>query len=348
MTQKKSKIFIRADGSKTIGMGHLYRQITLALYLKSRYEISFIIRGNNAVRSLLKKYPFKVYEIPSGLSKALEMQVVIKLLKIHTPDVVLVDMVRLVADKSYMTIMRSGGSKTLAFTDAPTKQIIEADCVISSDLSQKEDYYRAIHKTKYFLGLDYTLVDERYSKLKIRKTSNADIKTLLICMGGADNHNLTYKVLKAIDINPHDFRCDVILNSSFFDPDQVKQFIGALKREVRVYYDVDGVYAFLKRADLAITSGGLIHLERLCAGVPGIAINQILRQEHLSRDLAERNGTLNLGLYHSVSAGNINKALNALIENKDLRKRIRSNGLKIMDGRGLSRVAEIISMMITG
>ncbi len=344
----RSKIFIRVDGNKTMGMGHVYRQITLAKHLKMKLgaEIIFIVRNNKSVVDLLSRNAFKVYPILLTTSMNREKKSVREILLKEKPDGVIVDLIRSDNNKLYMRNMRAAGSWLLAFTDDPKKRIIDADVVISSDPAQKPKEYEAFRQTQYHFGLDYVLLDERYAEIRPKKYLKSGQTKVLVCMGGADHHNLTFKVLKAVDQNKHQFECEVILNSSFFNPKDVERFISSLRHNVRIYYDVDGLYPYLCRADLAITSGGLVHLERICAGVPGIVVNQILRQAHLSRIIAERQGTLDLGMYRSVRSRDINNALNNLIENKDLRERIRTNGLKIVDGNGLSRVADIISEML--
>lgn len=185
------------------------------------------------------------------------------------------------------------------------------------------------------------ILPEAYIESERKLSANESVKKVMICMGGSDHNNLTFQVLKAIDKSHHDFECGIIVSSSFFSK-IIKEFqVKEISHKVNVFFDSDGLYSHYMDADLAITAGGYTHVERMCAGVPGIVINQLVHQASLSKLIMENGATLNLGYYKDLTESTILNSFNTLIKDVALRKCIADKGQRLVDGLGLKRVAQI-------
>ena len=115
-----------------------------------------------------------------------------------------------------------------------------------------------------------------------------------------------------------------------------------LNHKKYLFYDLESLIDPLKQADLAITSGGNTHFDRLCSGVPGIVVNQLLHQTETSQKVMDYDATLDLGYYKYVSEQNLLNQFDNLMLNKSSRKKMSEKGKSLVDGKGLYRVSEII------
>lgn len=346
MNTVPNKILIRVDGYKSIGMGHLYRMLTLSKYMRRQYgyEIVFVVRNNRAALDLIEKEQFRSHALKFTISRQEELEKLRHFIATEKPRVILVDLLKGCQDQSFMKKLKSAGNAcVVAFTDVHKKSVVESDIVINCSLYQKKGEYEHIQTTKYYLGYDYFILSPGYLTIQNNIRIRNQVKRVMICMGGADHHNLTLTILKAIDKSKHDFCCDLILSSAFFQKENVDDFVKKLSHKITVYYDIDGILDILLQADMAITAGGNTHVERMCTGVPGIVINQLRHQAAASKKTADFWATMDLGLYKDVNSESLLDAFNTLLENKNLRKRMSERGKMLVDGKGLMRVSNIIA-----
>src|SRR3989339_454384 len=107
MTTRK-KILIRVDGSKHIGMGHVYRMLTLANYLRNKNGFAFVFVVRNCVSSvrLIQDSGFPVTALPFGISLNREIQELADILRYHSPSMVIVDVLHFDRDVRFMGSLR--------------------------------------------------------------------------------------------------------------------------------------------------------------------------------------------------------------------------------------------------
>ena len=340
------KIIIRTDGNKRIGMGHIYQDLILAEDLKKRYncKISFLTKNNSGALNLIKKHSFKVYPLRYNISKKEEMKALSKIIKEEKPDAILFDLPKYDFIESYRRKLSLGKKiKIVLFTIDTKKREIDADVVFFVNcVNWESEYYKNTRGAKYYFGFNYLILSNDYSKLNIMYDSGRPVRKVFVCMGGSDQNGLSFKVLKYIDRSHHHFECDLVVDRTFFDKIVVDVFINKLNHKVNVHYNVSALSGLLIASDLAITSGGNIHIERICSGVPGLVINQNSHQAIYSKMIEEYGATVNLGYYKDVSADVILNSFNELFENRFARRRISDNGVKLIDGNGLQRISKII------
>jgi UDP-2,4-diacetamido-2,4,6-trideoxy-beta-L-altropyranose hydrolase len=331
----KHKILVRADGSKKIGMGHLYRNLRLARYLRKRYGIEVVFLTRNNAVELLKKEKFKVHTLGYAQSFAAEIKTIVKVVAKEKPDAVIVDILDGCFDRKYMAAFRSGENRVIVFNDTARRGAVGADVVFNTNLKPSEA------KNGEYYGYDYLILPEEYVS-RPRRNINAQAKNVLVCMGGSDHNNLTRRVLNAIDQSGLAFRCDAVVSSAYFNKKDMDALTKRLHHPLRVHYDVDGLLGILKRTDVAITAGGYTQVERMAAGVPGIVINQLRHQEMYTRPIGRMGGCIDLGFHRDISDEAICRSFERLMQDVNIRRTVACRGLEIVDGQGLKRVADII------
>ena len=347
----RHKIVVRVDGHKGIGMGHLYRMITLSNFMRKKgcFDFVFIVRNNQPACDLLQKHQFRIYPVKFNISQQDELEQISRIIKYENPKVIIVDLIKRCFDDVFMKSLKEvNNSSIIVFTDVHKRFEVDADLVFNVSLYQEYENYKAIVRPKYYLGFDYVILDPDYAHIKNGSNVKNNVKKVLVCMGGADHHNLTFDVLKAIDESKHDFCCDVIVSSAFFEKDKVDEFLKMVRHKTRVYYDLDGILERLLHADLAITAGGNTHIERMCAGVPGIVVSQLRHQAISVKKISELGATLDFGMHKNMNFRRLLEQFNELFQNRELRKQMVKNGRSLVDGNGLLRVSKIITEAITG
>ncbi|MFA5088670.1 MAG: UDP-2,4-diacetamido-2,4,6-trideoxy-beta-L-altropyranose hydrolase [Candidatus Omnitrophota bacterium] len=341
----KKKIVIRADGYKRLGMGHLYRNLTLARYLRKYYkkEIIFITRNNGIAKKILKDNSFKTYLLPFNMSRGAETKQLRNILARERPGLIIVDLLHDCLDPSYMKVMRyAAGVRVVAFIDTHQRRAVNADIVFNTSPYHEKEDYRELRDTAYYFSYDYLILPETYLGFRPKRTIKKEVSRIMVCMGGSDHNNLSLGVVKAIDKSPFDFTCDVVMSSGYFSRMEVNRSLQGARHQVNVHYDTDGLYELLSMADIAITAGGNTQAERMCAGVPGMVISQLRHQEQYSDAIAKLGAGLHLGFHKEVTAKDILAALNHLIRDRELRRRMALKGRELVDGKGLKRIADII------
>jgi len=339
------------DGHKGIGMGHLYRMLTLSNFMRKKGSLDFvfIVRNNRPACDLIKKHQFKIYPIKFNISQQDELEEISQIIEYEKPKVIIVDLIKRCFDDVFMkSIKEVNNSCIIVFTDVHNTFKVDADLVFNVSLCQKYKNYEEIVRPKYYLGFDYVILDPNYAYIKNGSNVKKNVETVLVCMGGADHHNLTFDVLKTIDESKHDFCCDVIVSSAFFKKDKVDEFLKMVRHKTRVHYDLDGILERLLHAELAITAGGNTHIERMCAGVPGIVVSQLRHQAVSVRKISELGATMDLGIYKDVNFERLLEIFNELFQNRALRKQMVEHGRSLVDGNGLMRVSKIITETIFG
>ena len=95
-------------------------------------------------------------------------------------------------------------------------------------------------------------------------------------------------------------------------------------------------------ADIGIVSGGYTCYESAATGLPVIILSQNELEHDRNKLFIKYRTGIYLGKGADISDDEIIKAVNSLINDFKLRKEISEKGQKLVDGKGLDRVVDII------
>ena len=165
---------------------------------------------------------------------------------------------------------------------------------------------------------------------------------IVVSLGGSDPHGLTFKILDSIcDLGNIDIR--VILGPL------VKQKIKRLeykRKNVSFIESPKLIWNEFKKADLVISNAGNTLFELAVQKVPTICIPAIEHQVPYARFFQTNGFGINLGLWNNVKNKDVKNTVNKILSDLALRKKMNSQGDKIIDGKGLFRVIQIIESHI--
>lgn len=323
-------ILIRADGSLNIGLGHIFRCLTIANYFKKTYDdiqIYFITQSDPEVQNkLLRDY---ICIDPD------EKLIVNDLVK--TSDLFISDM--LDTSNSYVSdIKMQNPLIKLVCIDNNTqlKYIESADVVFNANVFQKPKVKD--NSFKYHLGPDYMILRDSFISNHL-KIIDKTVNNLFISFGGSDEKGCTLKMLSALKTINKSFKISVIVGPMFQYLDELEKLTSKDDR-IKIIREPKNIYELMDNADLAIISAGITLYEICCLGVPSIVIPQVKHQSDIAIEFANNKACINLG--YNPKSMDIKKSVEKLISDFDLRNKLSTNGKEFVDGKGLKRFIEIV------
>ena len=326
---KRQKIVFRVDGDNEIGLGHVYRMITLASRMAFNHKVFFLMNENKKVGiEKVKEYSYPIITFK-------EEKELLERLEEKKPDIVINDI--LDTDKEYIINLRKRRYFIVNFEDLGEGSEF-ADIVINAL------YENSYPPENHYYGYKYVcLRDEFY--IFPQKEIKKEVKEILITFGGTDPNNLTLRTLKAIErLNLNDISINVIFGLGYSEKEELRNCIKTLKKAGSVINAKENVKMMAKEmynADIVITSNGRTIYEVASIGAPCISISQ---NEREARHLFVHNskGIMYLGMVYNVSEEDIASAIKGLIENHDLRIEMNKKLLKFDLKKGIDRVLRLI------
>src|SRR3990167_1235500 len=338
----QSKVLIVTIGGHEIGMGHIMRCLSLAnLLRKDKIGVSFCLKNGydseeclSTVSNKVKSEGFDVRYLGDKIDKIFDEEM---------PDVLFIDFPHHVRRSEYGDDAKKRGIANIVFDDMLLNGEA-ADVVInpslishqSSVISHQPDYtgggYTVINGS-FLPPLNPLLCKEGKGEVDIRK----DVKNILITMGGSDPTCQTEKILSALVENNVDANMDVVIGMAY-----KKLRFTNYDLRFTIHYDAKNMAELMAKADMAFVAGGITLYEAVFIGLPVIVISQDRYQELAAMEFQKRGFGKYLGFFSDVTKDMISESFKELANNYDRRKKMSDTGRKIVDGKGVYRVAEII------
>lgn len=320
---KKKRIILRADGEEKLGMGHIYRCLSLA-YRLTGHDLLFVTNERDTLGLNMIKdsfFPFKAIH---------NNQDIFDIVDEFQPDIVINDI--LDTDVEYVQRLKTKVSRVVNFEDKGTGAEY-ADCVINA-------LYESKLKKNVYSGFEYYFIRDEFIQILPKKFSE-EVKNIMVLFGGSDPSDLTrkvYPILQEIASENPDIEFHIITGFGYQHKEELKEDI---KHKIYIHHDVKRVSSYMKYADLALTSQGRTIYEFACMGVPAIVLAQNKREtEHVFASIV--NGFINLGIGAEQDASAIKNTINWLIHTPSVRKEMYKLLISKDFKQGQDRVIKLI------
>jgi spore coat polysaccharide biosynthesis predicted glycosyltransferase SpsG len=324
-------IIIRADGSLNIGLGHIYRCLTISEYFNNNFtdiKIHFITQSSHEViNKLLKNYECIV---PTEKHKVEEL---VKNSDIFISDILNTSNIYTSRIKQINPLIRV----VCIDNNNELKTISSADVVFNANVFNKSDL--KIGNTYYYNGPDYMILREYFFSNSLRR-SNIDVKNIFVSFGGSDEKGFTLNVLDALKSMKTSFQINVIIGPMFQYLEKLENMVKEDDR-IKIIQEPDNICKLMNSADLAIVSGGITLYEISSLGVPPIVIPQARHQFYIASEFTKNGACVNLGF--NPSSEDIKTNIEKLIYDTKLRKKLSTKGRNFVDGKGLKRFIDIVT-----
>ena len=361
------RVVFRADASTWIGTGHIMRCLTLAQALQERgAKPSFVCREHQGnLIELLHKRGLVVIPLPAppapatpsigtvpadsdyaawlGVPQTADAESTIDVLNHEKPDWLIVDHYALGVE--WEQRMRPHAERLFAIDDLSNRRH-DCDLLLDQNYSVEADHrYTSLVPNGCWIlsGPHYALLASEYAaRREVVPVRGGRVRRVLAYFGGTDLYNMTGLALD-------------VLSSPEFDALEVDVVIGpnntgraaldaqaAARPRTRVHDPRADLADLMAHADLAIGAGGVTIWERMCLGLPSLVVSLADNQRPTCEALANAGLIEYVGHVDAVRAPELRVALQRLLDQPDRLAALSRRGQELVDGRGTSRVADIM------
>ena len=299
---KRKRIIFNVIGNIKVGMGHIYRALSLAHEITD-HEIIFVCREEDklAVESIASK-DYKVIESKDVKKTLIELN----------PDLVINDILN--TKKDFILALKKKGIKIVNFEDVG-EGAKYADIVFNELYEDKVLPYKNI-----LWGYEWYFLRDEFENANVN-TFRDEINKILITFGGTDQHNLTMltlknllKLYKKLNIK---IPVEVVCGGGYLYKNELDKFTKNFDF-VNVTYKTGVISKKMEECDIAITSNGRTVYELAHMHIPSIVISQHER-ENTHKFSKLENGFINLGIFNNNTEDKLLFYLEKLLMDKEYR-----------------------------
>lgn len=340
LTRKKLKILIRTAGgtahNRQLGLGHIYRCLNLATYLKSN-EIHFLVEDYGGVKQILKEKKFKnIQLLKKGINFNSDIKKSISYIQKKKIDIIIIDKYKI--NPIYVKKL-SQYTKTVVISDLKNINY-HADLIVNGFIGYRNQISKNKFGVKCLLGPSYQILNKNFSKMKL---SHKKKYNLLVTFGGFDEKNITGLLLKPLTRFLRKIKVKIILGPSTKKSNKIRNWQRIYQKNVRIIDKTKDMYREIACANFGICSGGITSYEFAALHVPFVIICQVGHQLTTAKEWQRRKIAINLGLVNKRTEKRVERLLERLVRGEEV---YRFSKKPIVDGKGLKRVSLEILRMI--
>ena len=337
------RIFIRADGGKSIGMGHIMRMLVLACQLRKKNQVIFICRedSNRKYEAGIKKIKENEFEVLKIEDEDVISDILV-LQEEYKADILITDSYEV--NEEYFNSLKPY-FKLTGYVDDINKCYMNFDFIINQNINAKcLDYSKTtIGSTRMFLGPQYCMLREEFKIVRDEKQEKDNVEDILLTLGGMDDNNNTMKVLDNIkDLKQ---RIHVVLGNGF-DENVKKQVYNLSKQYKNIYpYENANMSEIMKICDIAISACGSTIYELCAMHVPAIGVVIADNQRNVAELMKKERMILDIINVEQLEYDKFPELLQILINDNIVRQEIKNNSNNIVNLYGAERLAENIEKL---
>jgi len=314
-------ILLAVRGDKQNGLGHIQRQLVLARALESRgAAVEFASEPDTPgwERIVVAGYTPDPRLGPDEMPAADVLVIDVE----HGPSAGFLEL----AKRRYPKVVTvyGGASFPLAAPDAVERL---------SDLVLCQSVFEFDRPGHVLQGPRYLIIDPSYRK----STPNFD-GPVIVCMGGADPHNLTALTLDTVAATGR----DVI---GIIGPAATPTGVN-LSNHIAIAVAPTSLVEYFQGASLFVGAMGMVAYEALAAGLPCILTNWSNSHTDTTVELGRLVGAVNLGLWDHFSPAKLRQAVQIVLGDRESWAGASARCGALIDGQGAARCAEAICRLI--
>jgi len=281
-----NSILFRADSFTEIGTGDLMSLIQLSKYfIKEGWDVSFMTQRTESAIKLLESHNVdNIFFIESGKSLSYEINYLNSIVELNNIQVLFFEITERKLTE-YKGISSTPFKACVCFDGhVPNNFQFVLDWSVSaqSNYNQKENT-----NTMYLLGPEYVILPITFDREKIKqRIYSTKTKNVLIAMGGADEFNITHKIVSDL-ITCNSLNLNIILGAGYLYEETLIKLLQNSGAKYKVNKNVKNMFLEYMGCDLGIGAGGLISSELIATRTPAILIStyehQIDRCEYFNR-----------------------------------------------------------------
>ncbi len=281
-------VVLKFKASADIGLGHLFRMITLASFLGDK-EVICAVNNDKYITERLEKENLKFI----ANSFETEKKFVDFVIKKYKPDTIIVDEKY---EYKNCDILRWKKSAKLIAIDFIGKDYHLFDKIIMPNAHFEPGRYLNFHNIVW--GWDWVLINKEVLKLKPKDRLPEKIETIVVTTGGSDPEGVLFYIINWLNTCNRKFNIKVLLGSVF---KYKKRLDGmSIPENFRIIpYDSTELLS----GNMVIATFGVSIYELIYLNIPTICIAHTKENAEGSKILQERFGIIkNMGYFKDIKA----------------------------------------------
>ncbi|MFZ6664790.1 UDP-2,4-diacetamido-2,4,6-trideoxy-beta-L-altropyranose hydrolase [Peijinzhouia sedimentorum] len=292
----KRIVFIRADASEKIGLGHVIRCFALAQMIKDAFEIRFFC----------KEIPTQLAEEISSAGFTIEIiereDEFVSLL--NTNSIVILDGYGFGLE--YQAQIKKSRARIILISDFKARNPF-ADIILNQAPGIQASDYQTSFSSRFLLGADYALLRPIFFRTHLQeKIANS----VFICFGGADPLNLSLKTLEVLSSFPKFDKCTIVTGAAYQFQSELEDFIHNSQQNIEYFHAVDAekMHELMSQSELAIVPASSIIYEAMATNCQIISGYYVDNQKLFYEGLKAQGCFYDAGKFESE---NLKNALNS-------------------------------------
>jgi spore coat polysaccharide biosynthesis protein SpsF len=340
-------VLYRADGSTTVGLGHIAHAIRLDRVLRDSgvASVRLVGRLDDSTAAfaedagLIPHWPLeRTADEPDQILAALD-ETRASFIAFNLPRELLET-----AEPSLAAVAASGVPQV--HFDNPMQSSRYGDLVVNA-LPHVDWGVDLSANPRVLEGLDYLLPDPSLAPVGSRERG-ADVERVLVSMGGGDESNLTSIVMRTLDAVGFVGIVDVVVGAASRHLDVVRSLAADVRCEARVHQQLLSLAPLVAEADLAFSALGLTTYEFAAAGLPAAILAGTELNARVADIYAKSGTACSLGLYQDRSPDELVLRVGELLADGAGRRSMSRRGPRLVDGLGAQRLLILLKGLLHG
>ncbi len=334
------KIVYRVNADGKTGYGHLGRLIALSQYMKGKgYGGVFLLGPDQSGASVaFFGATDSTYQLPENYSNAAEMDAMKQIIRLESPSAAVVDLLE--SSASMMKMIARSNIPLMAIDDV-FKNNHKADIIVSSGPEASDAKYGA-SRAELLLGSDYLMLRPRFAQIARQKRDKPESGGIYASFGGSDPKNFSLRLLDTLGLIKKDYGAFIVVGSGYRNYEFLLDSATRSGVKADIRQGEKEPWRLMKGARLGVCSIGNTCWELMLMGVPCIALTQNDNQARYADELAAKGVIIHFAQNNEFENDDLAKMIEDLMENAEMRKSMAEKGRKLVDGKGLERVAKVL------
>ena len=334
-------IWIRADGGKEIGIGHIMRCLSVADALRQLGEqVCFLLADDSSVPLLKQRgQEYRVLD-SSWREPETELDRLPKILGDGKGDLLLADSYFVTAEY----LRQVGTYLPVCYVDDMGIRDLPVDLLINYNIFADGSLYgmgAGGSETAYLLGMEYAPLRREFQGIAYEVRKHA--KKVLITTGGSDRYNLAGRILELALKDPVAAQMEYCVVSGAYNEYLPQlRLLENVNEKIHVYSNVDRMWELMQSCDIAVTAGGSTMYELSAVGVPMICFSFVDNQKRIVEEFRRRELVCYGGDYLAEGQqmlAEVVENIARLGQSRELRNHYSVRQRQLVDGKGALRIA---------
>jgi len=322
----KPSLVFHVIGFKAVGLGHIYRSLSLAQDLND-FQISFACTKSSfemAEVMIKEKYDLHLFDEETIYSD----------IKNLSPDIVINDV--LSTNDEEVKTLKASGIKVINFEDLGSGST-------HTDLTINELYEKPTDSGENTIwGHNYFFLRDEFMERAPNKLPEK-IENILITFGGTDSNNLTKYSLDSISDYCKERGIFIyIVSGPGYEHFSDLENIVCKMTNVNLTHATGVISEIMQKVQIALTSNGRTVYELAHMNIPSIVVSQHQREsEHKFSSL--ESGMVNIGIFNEKNTQSLLRStFKKMVEEEDYFKMLYKNSSRFDFSENKSRVIDLI------